>query len=139
MSSSGIGPVGEPFPDVRRIVVRGGGLGDLLFAIPAIESLAAAYPRASIVLLGSPLHADLLGGRPGPVGSVLTLPADTGTTDAGAGEAAELAGRAGPFDLGVQLVRHELDRRDRAAVRARRLISSPASPPARCWPMSSNC
>jgi ADP-heptose:LPS heptosyltransferase len=109
MSSAGcasywLGPVGELFAGVRRIaVVRGGGLGDLLFAIPAIESLAAAYPSASIVLLGSALHADLLGGRPGPIRSVLTLPADTSTPDGDARDAAELAGRAGPFDLGVQL------------------------------------
>lgn len=99
-----IGPVGAPFRDVRRIaVVRGGGLGDLLFALPAIAALAAAYPGARLVLLGSPLHAALLAGRPGPIDSVLPLPADTGEPGAGAVEAAELADRAGPFDLGVQL------------------------------------
>ncbi|HET8642244.1 MAG TPA: glycosyltransferase family 9 protein [Pseudonocardiaceae bacterium] len=104
MTRAGIGPVLEPFPGVRRIaVVRGGGLGDLLFALPAIESLAAAYPEAEIVLIGSPLHRELLDGRPGPVGSVLTLPADTSDPDSGGAEAAEIAGRAGPFDLGLQL------------------------------------
>lgn len=101
---AGIGPVGEIFPGVRRIaVVRGGGLGDLLFAVPAIESLAAAYPDADIVLLGSPLHRALLEGRPGPIASVLTLPADTSDPGSGAVEAAEITDRAGPFDLGVQL------------------------------------
>jgi len=104
MTTTGIGPGGQPFPGVRRIaVVRGGGLGDLLFAVPAIEALAAAYPQASIVLLGSPLHHELLTGRPGPVESVLTLPTDTNSPDSGMHEAADIADKAGPFDLGVQL------------------------------------
>ncbi|VFA95743.1 ADP-heptose--LPS heptosyltransferase 2 [Nocardia farcinica] len=71
-----LGPLAEPFPDVRSIVVlRGGGLGDLLFAMPAVHALAATYPDAQITLLGSPVHAELLGERPGPVAEVIPLPA----------------------------------------------------------------
>lgn len=104
MIGSGVGPVGEPFAEVRRIaVVRGGGLGDLLFALPAMASLAAAYPRAQLVLVGSPLHRELLAGRPGPVDLVLPLPEDTVEPGDGADHAAALAAGAGPFDLGVQL------------------------------------
>jgi ADP-heptose:LPS heptosyltransferase len=72
---TGIGPVLEKFEGVERIaVLRGGGLGDLLFAYPALSALAAAYPDASITLLGLPLHAELLRGRPGPVSHVEVLP-----------------------------------------------------------------
>lgn len=77
--SPGVGSIQPPWPDVRRIaVLRGGGLGDLLFTLPATEALAAAYPDAEVVLLGAPLHADLLTGRPGAVSQVLTLPAAKG-------------------------------------------------------------
>jgi ADP-heptose:LPS heptosyltransferase len=63
------------FDDVLKIaVLRGGGLGDLLFALPAVDALAAAYPQAEIVLLGTSLHAALLGDRPGPVARVEVLP-----------------------------------------------------------------
>lgn len=73
--SVSIGPLGDRVDGVERIaVLRGGGLGDLLFASPAIESLAAAYPHARITLLGTPMHADLLDGRPGPVDDVAVLP-----------------------------------------------------------------
>ncbi|WP_345801401.1 glycosyltransferase family 9 protein [Microbacterium sp. AZCO] len=65
----------ERFDGVERIaVLRGGGLGDLLFALPAIDALAAAYPGAEIELLGTPLHRALLEGRPGPVTRVEILP-----------------------------------------------------------------
>ena len=63
------------FDGVDRIaVLRGGGLGDLLFALPAIDALAAAYPGARITLLGAPLAASLLNGRPGAVSDVRVLP-----------------------------------------------------------------
>jgi len=49
-----ISPLSERFDGVRRIaVLRGGGLGDLLFAQPALAALAGAYPEAEITLLGS--------------------------------------------------------------------------------------
>ena len=56
-----IAPLAERFPDVARIaVLRGGGLGDLVFALPAIAALRSAYPGATITLLGSAAHAALL-------------------------------------------------------------------------------
>ncbi|SFB06530.1 ADP-heptose:LPS heptosyltransferase [Amycolatopsis marina] len=74
-----VGPIEPAWPGVRKIaVLRGGGLGDLLFAMPAIHALAAAYPDAELVLLGTPLHAALLHDRPGPVSRVSTLPVATG-------------------------------------------------------------
>nr|WP_313771116.1 glycosyltransferase family 9 protein [Arthrobacter zhaoxinii] len=75
----GVGPMGPRFPDVGKIaVLRGGGLGDLMFSLPAIEALSAAYPSASVTLLGTALHAALLTGRPGPVHRVEVLPAAPG-------------------------------------------------------------
>ena len=54
--------------EVRKIaVLRANGLGDFLFALPALESLRAAFPQAEIVLLGLPWHVSFLEGRPSPV------------------------------------------------------------------------
>lgn len=65
----------QPFEDVLKIaVLRGGGLGDLVFVLPAVDALAAAYPEAEIVLLGTPMHRALLGERGGPVSRVEVLP-----------------------------------------------------------------
>ena len=78
-----VGPLAPRFEGVEQIaVLRGGGLGDLLFALPAAEALAAAYPAARITLLGTPLHADLLAGRPGPVAEVEVLPLARGVREA---------------------------------------------------------
>ncbi len=102
-----VGPVLAPFRDIRRIaVLRGGGLGDLMFAMPAIAALKNRYPEAEITLLGMPGHAALLEGRPGPVSAVLELPVSPGvrpgTEDP---EAVErfFDGVRGSFDLAVQL------------------------------------
>ncbi|WP_104118006.1 glycosyltransferase family 9 protein [Arthrobacter sp. B1805] len=102
-----VGPVLEPFEDVRSIaVLRGGGLGDLMFAMPAIAALKDTYPEADITLLGMPGHAALLAGRPGPVSAVLELPFSPGVRPGDEDpEAVErfFTGIRGSFDLAVQL------------------------------------
>ncbi|RDI67782.1 glycosyltransferase family 9 protein [Nocardia pseudobrasiliensis] len=103
-----IGSVGEVWPEVRRIVVvRGGGLAELLLVMPAIEALAVAYPSARIVLLGSRVHVELLEGRPGPIDEVIALP--PGSTEVSGSADAEVEAEffrricCAPVDLGVQL------------------------------------
>ena len=109
ISGWGVGPVLEKFPDVSRIaVLRGGGLGDLLFALPALSALAAAYPGAALTLLGSPSHAELLGNTTAaPVSDVRILPPAEGVrpgpVDQAAVEAFLAAMRREEFDLAVQL------------------------------------
>jgi len=86
-SRPSVAPVQPLFDDVRRIaVLRGGGLGDFIFALAAIDSLAAAYPDARITLLGTPMHAALLASRPSSIDEVVELPVAHGVR--------ELAGRA---------------------------------------------
>lgn len=99
-----------PFDDVLKIaVLRGGGLGDLLFALPAIEALSWAYPEAEIVLLGTPLAAALLDGRPGPVARVETLPPARGVHGPDEADDAPAVGRflqrmsSERFDLACQM------------------------------------
>jgi ADP-heptose:LPS heptosyltransferase len=66
---------GERVPNVRRIaVLRGGGLGDFVFALPALDALRATYPDAEIVLLGRANIEPLVVGRPGPVDRFVRLP-----------------------------------------------------------------
>jgi len=55
-------------------VLRANGLGDLLVAEPALSALRAAYPDASITLLGAPHALELLADRPRPVDRVLAVP-----------------------------------------------------------------
>jgi ADP-heptose:LPS heptosyltransferase len=73
-----IGGMDDPFEGVERIVaLRGGGIGDLLSVLPALDALTGAYPSAQVTLLTTPLLAALLDGRTGPwhrVGVVPTFP-----------------------------------------------------------------
>lgn len=104
----GVGPVLEKFDAVSRIVVlRGGGLGDLIFAVPAMAALKAAYPGSTITLLGTPIHKALLGAVESPVDEVVVLPFAEGVRP-GEEDLDELdrffAGMRGRnFDVAVQL------------------------------------
>lgn len=97
------------FDSVHRIaVLRGGGLGDLMFAMPAIRALAAAYAHARVTLLGSPMHAELLRGRPGAPHDVVVVPATTGVREGAGEDPAETERflqrmRRCHFDLAVQV------------------------------------
>lgn len=103
MAARGLGPGTEPFDGVRRIaVLRGGGLGDFLFAVPAIHALRAAYPDASVVLLGTPLHEALLRDRPSPVDEIVPLPPHPDNRPEATGDFLRRACRE-PIDLGMQL------------------------------------
>jgi ADP-heptose:LPS heptosyltransferase len=108
ITGQGIGPVLEPFSVVSRIaVLRGGGLGDLMFALPAVAALKAAYPDATVTLLGTPIHAELLSQTMGPVDETVILPFSEGVRP-GPEDDDELEKfftemRARNFDLAVQL------------------------------------
>src|SRR4051794_24174220 len=111
MTTSVLAPLSPRFDNVRSIaVLRGGGLGDLLFAMPALAALQHAYPGAEITLLGTPVAAELLRGQQLPH-EVAVLPPTPGVRPATAAEPedparrdrfiAELRQRR--FDLAVQL------------------------------------
>ncbi len=94
----------------RIAVLRGGGLGDLLMAVPAMEALSAAYPDADLVLLCAPSLVGLLTGRPSPVSRAMPLPPAKGVYDPSADGGDPQRRNAlpewvedHPIDLGVQL------------------------------------
>ncbi|MEV6606620.1 glycosyltransferase family 9 protein [Kutzneria sp. NPDC051319] len=101
----------RPFDNVHKIaLLRGGGLGDLMFVLPAAHALRNAYPDAEIVLLGTSGHAGLLADRPGPIDRVIRLPVakgvhepPPGTDDPPALHRFLEAARAERFDLACQL------------------------------------
>lgn len=96
--------------DVHRIaVLRANGIGDLIFALPALAALRNAYPSAHIVLLAAPWHKELLAGRPGPIDEVVAVPPGIGVREATDDEATESPERffsrmrARRFDLALQM------------------------------------
>lgn len=106
--------IGSPalVPDVHKIaVLRANGLGDFIVALPALEALRAAYPRADIALLAKDWQVGFLSGRPGPVDRVIVVPPVRGISVAedgpeGEGRAIEeffATMRAEHFDLAIQL------------------------------------
>ena len=105
-STPAVGELAPRFDGIERIaVLRGGGLGDVLFAVPAMSALKAAYPSAAITLLGMPMHRALFAGRPSPVDEVIELPFARGVRD-GEEDASATSGffdALPPFDLAVQV------------------------------------
>jgi ADP-heptose:LPS heptosyltransferase len=82
--------------NVRKIaVLRAGGLGDLIFTLPALDALRDTYPEAEITLLGGPMQTELLSGRQYSVARAIAVPPSTGVN--------------GP-DTGVEEDEEELDR-----------------------------
>lgn len=68
--------------DIHKIaVVRANGLGDLIFALPALTALRATYPKAEIVYIGKPFHQAFFAGRPGPVDRVVVAPVSRGVRE----------------------------------------------------------
>lgn len=62
-------------PDVGKIaVLRANALGDLLFTVPALAALRAAYPGAEIVLLARDWHAEFVPGRVAGIDRVVVVP-----------------------------------------------------------------
>ncbi|MEJ1181667.1 MULTISPECIES: glycosyltransferase family 9 protein [unclassified Pseudarthrobacter] len=107
-TARGVGPVLGKFPGVSRVaVLRGGGLGDLMFALPAVTALKKAYPGCTVTLLGTPVHESLLAEVQSAVDDVMVLPfaegVRPGTEDASAVDRFFLDARARKFDLAVQL------------------------------------
>lgn len=108
---SAIAPPAPRFDDVRKIaVLRAGGLGDVLFALPAMQALASAYPDAEVTLLGTRLARELLEDRPGAPHRVVVLPPVPGVgvdpdtvVDPGEVDRFLEAQRAERYDLAVQV------------------------------------
>ena len=91
-------------------MLRGGGLGDLLSVLPAIDALRAAYANADIVVLCAPNNVALLNDRPSPVSRAVGLPHARGVHGPSDGPGEDMSLDAfrrsladRPIDLGVQL------------------------------------
>jgi ADP-heptose:LPS heptosyltransferase len=102
----------ELIENVRKIaVLRAGGLGDLIFTLPALDALRKTYPEAEITLLGGSLQTELLSGRSEPVARAITVPPSTGVNgpDTGVDEDEEkleyffASMREERFDLALQM------------------------------------
>lgn len=75
---AGWGRAGGRVAAARIAVLRANGIGDLVFALPALDALRDAYPDAVITLLGAPWHVELMNGRPSPVDEVVAVPPHPG-------------------------------------------------------------
>lgn len=105
-------PGSDLVENVHKIaVLRAGGLGDLIFTLPALGALRETYPDAEITLLGGPLQTELLCGRPEPTAYAITVPPSRGVNgpDTGVDEDEEelerffTRMREERFDLALQM------------------------------------
>lgn len=88
--------------------MRANGIGDFMFALPALSALRHAYPQAEIVLIGAPWHANFLPART-VVDRVVVAPGYPGVRDdvasATPGELDQFfaAMAAERFDIAIQM------------------------------------
>lgn len=70
-------------PGVRKIAVlrANNGLGDLIFALPALHALRSAYPEAETTLLADGWQEGFLSKRPGPLDRVIAVPPSKGVRE----------------------------------------------------------
>ncbi|MDP9388859.1 MAG: glycosyltransferase family 9 protein [Actinomycetota bacterium] len=94
----------------RIAVLRANALGDLVFALPALAALRAAYPAAEMVLLARPWHAEFAPARVPGVDRTVVVPRHEGiwAEPGGVDDQEELAAffarmREERFDLVLQL------------------------------------
>src|SRR5205085_3613204 len=94
----------------RIAVVRANGIGDLVFALPALWALRATYPAAEVTLLARAPHRALLAERPAPVDAVEVVPPYGGVSapegapqTSGDLDAFFARMRARSFDLAIQM------------------------------------
>lgn len=72
------------FENVQKIaVLKAGALGDLIVALPAIEAIRIAYPKAEIVLLGRLWHKYFLSDKRTSIDRVVVVPPTSGIVDEG--------------------------------------------------------
>ena len=88
-------------------VLRANRVGDLIFALPALEALRARFPAAEIVLLGGRWHVDFLRDRPGPVDRVIAVPPSRGVGN-GDWEDVDDPAQLEPFFAAMQAERFDL-------------------------------
>lgn len=131
--------------DVHRIVVlRAGGVGDLVFTLPALAALRSAYPHAEITLIGDWWHPEFFEGRPGEVDRCFASPVCHGVRGPGRGkreDSDELETfwsrmRQERFDLGLQLHgggRHSNPFVERLGARVTAGTRTPDAPPLDRW------
>jgi ADP-heptose:LPS heptosyltransferase len=94
-------------PALRKIaVLRANGIGDLIFSLPALQSLRAAYPDAELTLLAGDWQEEFLRGR-GLVDRVVAVPPTKGVWkddgDAAVRDAFFARMQAEEFDLALQM------------------------------------
>lgn len=95
---------GERLSDIHRIaVLRGGGIGDTLFAVPAIAALHGAYPDAELAVIADDSAALLEGRLPFPIRVVSRAAVADAVIDAGARREALVALGLDELDLALQL------------------------------------
>ncbi|MGH9869276.1 MAG: glycosyltransferase family 9 protein [Candidatus Polarisedimenticolia bacterium] len=102
--SASVAGLGEP----RRVaVLRALHLGDLLCAIPAMRSLRALFPKASILLIGLPWARDFVRRFAGMLDGFLEFPGYPGLTDRPAQDALDFYRQAAALQLDLAVQMHD--------------------------------